>query len=97
MREKIGGDSLGEMKRNYDAYLAAYTGDNIQLKTSADRTAFRNAGAVFPNGAGWTTAYTGGSRNLWAPDLSYWADNPRLGGKTALGRSRGIREGGAGQ
>ncbi|WP_433718039.1 arabinan endo-1,5-alpha-L-arabinosidase [Actinoplanes sp. CA-051413] len=52
-------------------YLAAYTGDNIQLKTSSDRTAFRNAGAVFPNGASWTTAYTGGSRNLWAPDISY--------------------------
>ena len=52
-------------------YLAAYTGDNVQLKTSPDRTAFRNAGAVFPNGASWTTPYTGGSRNLWAPDLSY--------------------------
>jgi len=52
-------------------YLAAYTGNNIQLKTSSDRTAFRNAGAVFPNGASWTTAYTGGSRNLWAPDISY--------------------------
>ncbi|GAA3342180.1 arabinan endo-1,5-alpha-L-arabinosidase [Amorphoplanes nipponensis] len=52
-------------------YLVAHTGDNIQLKTSPDRTAFRNAGAVFPNGASWTTAYTGGSRNLWAPDISY--------------------------
>ena len=52
-------------------YIAAYTGDNVQLKTSADRTTFRNAGAVFPNGASWTTAYTGGSRNLWAPDISY--------------------------
>ena len=52
-------------------YLAAVTGNNIQLKTSSDRTAFRNAGTVFPNGASWTTAYTGGSRNLWAPDLSY--------------------------
>ena len=52
-------------------YLAAYTGDNIQLKTSTDRTAFRNAGAVFPNGAPWTTTYTAGSRSLWAPDLTY--------------------------
>ncbi|MDP9795570.1 arabinan endo-1,5-alpha-L-arabinosidase [Catenuloplanes nepalensis] len=52
-------------------YLVAHTGDNIALKTSTDRTAFRNAGAVFPNGASWTTTYTGGSRNLWAPDLSY--------------------------
>jgi arabinan endo-1,5-alpha-L-arabinosidase len=52
-------------------YIAAYTGDNLLLKTSADRTAFRNAGAVFPGGASWTTSYTGGSRNLWAPDISY--------------------------
>jgi hypothetical protein len=34
----------------------------------ADRTAFRNAGAVFPNGASWTTVYTGGSRNLLPGD-----------------------------
>ena len=47
----------------------AHTGDNIALKTSTDRTAFRNAGAVFPGGAPWTTTYTGGSRNLWAPDI----------------------------
>jgi len=52
-------------------YLVAYTGDNLRLKTSPDRTAFRDAGAVFPNGASWTTAYTGGSRSLWAPDISY--------------------------
>ena len=52
-------------------YLAAVTGNNIQLKTSTDRTAFRNAGAAFPSGAPWTTTYTGGSANLWAPDLSY--------------------------
>ncbi|MET8150615.1 arabinan endo-1,5-alpha-L-arabinosidase [Actinoplanes sp. NPDC049668] len=52
-------------------YLAAYTGDNLLLKTSSDRRAFRNAGAVFPGGASWTTPYTGGSRNLWAPDISY--------------------------
>ncbi|WP_449061284.1 arabinan endo-1,5-alpha-L-arabinosidase [Planomonospora algeriensis] len=52
-------------------YLLVHTADGIGIKTSADRTAFRNAGVVFPNGAPWTTAYTGGSRNLWAPDLSY--------------------------
>lgn len=59
------------VKKPDGTYLVAHTGDNIALKTSTDRTAFRNAGAVFPNGASWTTAYTGGSRNLWAPDLSY--------------------------
>jgi arabinan endo-1,5-alpha-L-arabinosidase len=52
-------------------YLLAYTGDNVGLKTTSDRIAFRNAGAAFPGGAPWTTAYTGGSRNLWAPDLTY--------------------------
>jgi len=59
------------VKRPDGSYLVAHTGDNIALKTSADRTAFRNAGSAFPGGASWTTAYTGGSRNLWAPDLSY--------------------------
>ncbi|KAK0739488.1 putative Arabinan endo-1,5-alpha-L-arabinosidase [Apiosordaria backusii] len=52
-------------------YLAAYTGDYVQLKTSTDRTTWRNAGAAFPNGAPWTTPYTGGAKNLWAPDLTY--------------------------
>ena len=52
-------------------YIVAQTGDNIPLKTSPDRTAFRSAGTVFPNGASWTTAYTGGSRSLWAPDISF--------------------------
>jgi arabinan endo-1,5-alpha-L-arabinosidase len=52
-------------------YLLAATGNNIALKTSTDRTAWSNAGAVWPGGAPWTTAYTGGSANLWAPDISY--------------------------
>ncbi|MEU6077027.1 family 43 glycosylhydrolase [Micromonospora sp. NPDC047074] len=59
------------VRRPDGGYLLAHTGDNIALKTSPDRTAFRNAGAAFPGGAPWTTTYTGGSRNLWAPDLSY--------------------------
>ncbi|GAA0482125.1 arabinan endo-1,5-alpha-L-arabinosidase [Paractinoplanes deccanensis] len=61
----------GIVKKPDGTYLIAHTGDNIPLKTSADRTAFRDAGVVFPGGASWTTAYTGGSANLWAPDLSY--------------------------
>ncbi|WP_176604662.1 arabinan endo-1,5-alpha-L-arabinosidase [Streptomyces lycii] len=59
------------VKRPGGGYLVAHTGDNVALKTSTDRTAFRNAGSVFPGGAPWTTEYTGGSRNLWAPHLSY--------------------------
>lgn len=59
------------VKRPTGGYLVAHTGDNIALKTSADRTAFRNAGQAFPGGASWTTTYTNGGRNLWAPDISY--------------------------
>jgi arabinan endo-1,5-alpha-L-arabinosidase len=59
------------VKRPDGSYLVAHTGNDIALKTSTDRTAFRNAGSVFPGGASWTSTYTGGSRNLWAPDISY--------------------------
>ena len=61
----------GIVKKPDGTYLIAHTGDNIVLKTSTDRTAFKEAGAAFPNGASWTTAYTGGAKNLWAPDISY--------------------------
>ncbi|KAF5003606.1 hypothetical protein FDECE_9861 [Fusarium decemcellulare] len=53
------------------SYIMAHTGANVALKTSSDRTAWRDAGAVFPNGAPWTTTYTKGDTNLWAPDISY--------------------------
>lgn len=59
------------LKTPSGTYLAAYTGDNVQLKTSTDRTRWTNAGAVFPSGAPWTTTYTNGGLNLWAPDLSF--------------------------
>ncbi|KAF9874579.1 hypothetical protein CkaCkLH20_07716 [Colletotrichum karsti] len=52
-------------------YLMAHTGTNVALKTSTDRTVWRDAGAAFPNGASWTTPYTNGDTNLWAPDISY--------------------------
>ena len=61
----------GVVKKPDGTYLIAHTGDNIVLKTSSDRTAFRDAGVAFPGGASWTTGYTGGSANLWAPDISY--------------------------
>lgn len=61
----------GIVKRTDGSYLIAHTGDNITLKTSADRTAFKDAGVAFPGGASWTTSYTGGSATLWAPDVSY--------------------------
>src|SRR3954447_16161430 len=61
----------GVVKKPDGTYLLAHTGNNIVLKTSTDRTAFKEAGVAFPSGASWTTSYTGGSANLWAPDLSY--------------------------
>jgi len=61
----------GIVKKPDGTYLIAHTGNNIVLKTSTDRTAFRDAGVAFPGGASWTTAYTGGGANLWAPDISY--------------------------
>jgi arabinan endo-1,5-alpha-L-arabinosidase len=52
-------------------YILVHTGANITIKTSTDRTAWRDAGAAFPGGASWTLSYTGGSNVLWAPDISY--------------------------
>ena len=52
-------------------YIIASTGTNLELRTSADRVNWRAAGVVWPNGASWTDPFTGGSRVLWAPDISY--------------------------
>ncbi|MEU4836604.1 arabinan endo-1,5-alpha-L-arabinosidase, partial [Streptosporangium sp. NPDC023615] len=59
------------VKRPGGGYIMAHTGNNVALKTSTDRINWRNAGSVFPGGAPWTTPYTGGALNLWAPDISY--------------------------
>jgi arabinan endo-1,5-alpha-L-arabinosidase len=53
------------------SYILVHTGANITTKQSTDRTAWRDTGAAFPNGAPWTTAYTGGGNVLWAPDISF--------------------------
>ncbi|KAK0113976.1 hypothetical protein ONS95_014219 [Cadophora gregata] len=53
------------------SYIAAFTADGVGLKQSSDRTNWRDVGAAFPNGAPWTTSYTNGDKNLWAPDISY--------------------------
>jgi len=39
-------------------YIVVGTGNNLVIKTSTDRIAWRNAGVVWPNGAPWTTAST---------------------------------------
>ncbi len=59
------------VKRPDGTYLMAVTAPGVGLKTSTDRTSWRDAGVVWPNGASWTTTYTNGDRNLWAPDISY--------------------------
>jgi arabinan endo-1,5-alpha-L-arabinosidase len=52
-------------------YILPFTGNNLPLKTSTNRTAWASAGVVWPNGAPWTTTYTNGSATLWAPDISF--------------------------
>jgi arabinan endo-1,5-alpha-L-arabinosidase len=52
-------------------YVLVHTGNDLAIKTSTDRVNFRNAGVVWPSGAPWTTAFTGGSASLWAPDISF--------------------------
>jgi arabinan endo-1,5-alpha-L-arabinosidase len=54
-------------------YIMAITAPGIALKTSTDRTNWRDAGLVWTNAnAPWTQPYTGKpNENLWAPDLSY--------------------------
>jgi arabinan endo-1,5-alpha-L-arabinosidase len=59
------------VKRPNGGYLVAYTGNGVLLKTSSDRTAFRNTGSAFPGSVPWAAAYNGNSRDLWAPDISY--------------------------
>jgi arabinan endo-1,5-alpha-L-arabinosidase len=59
------------VKKPDGTYLLAHTGDNITLKTSADRTAWGSAGVAFPNGMPWVHGYTNNSDNVWAPDITY--------------------------
>lgn len=67
----VGAHDPTMVRRPDGSYLLATTGPGITLKTSTDRIAFRDIGRVWPDGAPWTTPYTGGDLNLWAPDLSY--------------------------
>jgi arabinan endo-1,5-alpha-L-arabinosidase len=59
------------VKKPDGSYVLVGTANGLEIKTSTDRTNWTFAGAVFPNGASWTTSYTGGSANLWAPDITY--------------------------
>ncbi|HYN93912.1 MAG TPA: family 43 glycosylhydrolase [Pilimelia sp.] len=52
-------------------YILAATGNGIQLKTSSDRTAWRNAGSAFSGAVTWAHPYTNNSNHLWAPDIAY--------------------------
>ncbi|KAI8824162.1 family 43 glycosyl hydrolase [Fimicolochytrium jonesii] len=50
-------------------YFVYGTAPGISIKTSTDRTNFRDAGVAFPNGLPWCNSYTAGDRNIWAPDV----------------------------
>lgn len=65
----VGAHDPTVVRRPDGTYLVATTGRGIPLKVSSDRTAWRAAGAAFPNGTPWTSAHTTG--DLWAPDLTY--------------------------
>ncbi|GII80109.1 hypothetical protein Sru01_50910 [Sphaerisporangium rufum] len=71
----VNGDVLAHdpevTKRPDGGYLLAYTGDGIRLKTSTDRTTWRDAGAAFSGAVTWAHSYTGGGNTLWAPDITY--------------------------
>lgn len=67
----IGVHDPAVVKTPAGGYLLVHTGENLVIKTSSDRTAWRNAGPVFPQGAPWTLPFTGGSRELWAPDITF--------------------------
>ncbi|KAI4519603.1 glycoside hydrolase family 43 protein [Schizophyllum commune Loenen D] len=60
-------------KDSSGTYFVFSTAPGIQIITSTDRTAWTNAGLVFPDGsATWTDEYTGESNgNLWAPECYY--------------------------
>ncbi|GAB4086621.1 arabinan endo-1,5-alpha-L-arabinosidase [Myceligenerans cantabricum] len=59
------------IKKPDGTYLLAFTANGVGLKTSSDRTRWNDVGAAFPNGTPWADRYTGGARNLWAPELRY--------------------------
>jgi arabinan endo-1,5-alpha-L-arabinosidase len=59
------------VKRPDGSYLLAATGEGIHLKTSTDRTAWRDAGKAFNGSMTWVHSYTDGSDHVWAPDISY--------------------------
>ncbi|EPQ28115.1 uncharacterized protein PFL1_04442 [Pseudozyma flocculosa PF-1] len=52
-------------------YFLYATAPGISIKTSTDRTNFRDAGLAFPNGLPWCDSYTESSRNIWAPEVKY--------------------------
>ncbi|WP_326740121.1 arabinan endo-1,5-alpha-L-arabinosidase [Streptomyces sp. NBC_01022] len=51
-------------------YLLYSTGDNLQLRTSTDRTAFGRSGSAFSTPPSWWKNYSSAS-DPWAPDISF--------------------------
>lgn len=71
----VSGDTFAHdptvIKKANGEYLLAFTANGVGLKSSDDRTTWNDVGAAFPGGTPWADEYTGGDRNLWAPELKY--------------------------
>ncbi|HZM76653.1 MAG TPA: family 43 glycosylhydrolase [Candidatus Limnocylindrales bacterium] len=66
-----GAHDPGVTKTPNGTYILVTTGANLPIKTSTDRIAWQSGGSVWPGGASWTTTFTNGSNQLWAPDISF--------------------------
>ncbi|WP_182706323.1 arabinan endo-1,5-alpha-L-arabinosidase [Thermomonospora cellulosilytica] len=51
-------------------YYTYSTHGGLEARVSGNRIDFARAGAAFPSGVSWATAYSGDPRELWAPDVS---------------------------
>ncbi len=52
-------------------YYLYSTHSGIRMHESGDMRTFADVGTAFPTVPAWTSAYTNGSPDLWAPDVSY--------------------------
>jgi arabinan endo-1,5-alpha-L-arabinosidase len=58
--------------RGQDGVFSVFSTHNgVEIRTSTDRVAFTRAGSVLPNGATWATQFSGNTKDIWAPDVSF--------------------------
>ncbi|WP_375423548.1 arabinan endo-1,5-alpha-L-arabinosidase [uncultured Friedmanniella sp.] len=60
------------VKASDGSYRLYSTGDDLEIRTSPDRSTWTRAGSVWPDGAPWTEPFTSPTDRgaLWAPDIS---------------------------